>query len=98
MPQAQWSLEAKADLIDVAYYLGVEQGKPLTADKIVDGALELANTIAGQPFLGQACSDLGEGYRIFPYKKRWIIIYRPIDDGIYIIRFINGSRDYDKLF
>jgi len=98
MPQAQWSPEAKTDLIDVAYHIGVEQGKPLTADKIIDGALELASTMAKQPLVGQTCPDLGEGIRMFSYKNRWVIIYRPIEEGIYVIRFIDGSRDYDKLF
>jgi plasmid stabilization system protein ParE len=30
--------------------------------------------------------------------KRWVIIFRPAPDGIEIMRVLDGSRDFPRLF
>jgi plasmid stabilization system protein ParE len=47
--------------------------------------------------IGTARPDLGELHRIFTHK-RWVIIFRPIAGGIEVLRVLDGSRDYPRLF
>ena len=98
MPEAIWSPEAERDVEDIAVYIGVQAGRPIAADGIVRGLHELCNLIANQPAMGEAHSEFGANCRIYPYKKRWVILYRPAKDGIQVLRVVDGSRDYDQLF
>lgn len=47
--------------------------------------------------MGELCPDLGEGIRIFAFGK-YVVIYRPLDDGIDVLRVFQGHRDYPTLF
>lgn|SRR5476651_1202431 len=98
MPQAIWSPEAERDAEDIAFYIGVQDGRPITAENVVRGLHELCNLIATQPAMGEAHSEFSMDCRIFPYKNRWIILYRPVDNGIQVMRVVDGSRDFDQLF
>ena len=97
MPQAIRTPSAEQDLRDIAYYIAVKDGRPLTADRVVDGIIAKCEEYAGKPNLGTAAPDLGKGFRLFRFK-RWVIIYRAIDDGIEILRIVDGARDYPSLF
>lgn len=97
MPRVLRTPAAEADLVDIAYHVAVADGRPLTADRIIDEMLARCETYGHNPLLGSAAPELGEDYRIFPVK-RWVVIYRPIDDGIEVMRIVDGSRDYPTLF
>jgi len=56
-----------------------------------DGGLLLC--FGGQPFAGQSRIDLALNLRFFP-AGTYLIFYRPIEDGVEIVRVIHGSRDY----
>jgi plasmid stabilization system protein ParE len=75
--------------------------RPLTADKVVTALVAecqfLADSISSGSVIGTARPDLGESYRLFTYK-RWVIVFRPIHDGIEIIRIVDGSRDFSRIF
>ena len=40
--------------------------------------------------------ELSLGLRSFPIKKH-IVFYRPVNDGIEVIRFLHGSQDVDLI-
>jgi len=35
---------------------------------------------------------------MFTFKKNYVVIYRPIGDGVDVLRILHGRRDYSRLF
>lgn len=97
MPQAIWSPEAALDLEEIAFYIGVTDCRPATADRIVRDVRRLCDLIATQPEMGESRPEFGAGCRVFPFERRWLILYRPVAEGVDVLRFVDGTRDYDKL-
>ena len=98
MPEAIWSPESISDLEEVALYIAVQGGRPMTADRIVQEAHQLANLVATQPEMGAAYPELSSGIRAVSFKKRWVVIYHIVPGGIEVVRFVDGARDFDQLF
>jgi plasmid stabilization system protein ParE len=73
----------------------------MTADKVVSdlrAACQFyADSIASGFLIGTARPDLGESYRVFTHK-RWVIGFKPLVNGIEIMRVLDGGRDFSKLF
>ena len=53
--------------------------------------------LAEQPFVGRKRPEIGERLRSFPVSS-FVIIYRPADYGVEIVRVVHGSRDIESLF
>ena len=47
--------------------------------------------------MGRARPELAADLRSFPVGN-YIIFYRPIEDGVEIVRVLSGARDIDALF
>lgn len=58
---------------------------------------EYAAVFGSGSVIGTARPDLGRYVRTFAYK-RWVILFRPIRGGIEVLRVVDGSRDYPRLF
>ncbi len=97
MPQAHWTPQAERDLEEIVYYIGVEQNRRDTARKIAREFHEKCDLRATMPLGGTARNDLGENYRIFSHM-RWVVVFRPYQDGIEVLRIFDGARDYTRLF
>jgi toxin ParE1/3/4 len=70
---------------------------PSAADRFLDTLYERFLLLAGQPLLGQARSELALNLRSLPVGN-YVIFYRPIDDGIEVVRVLHGARDIDAMF
>ena len=97
MPQAEWTPKAKQELEDIHDFIGVERRSQTAAEKLVRDIHKKADLYATQPEMGTARPDLGESFRVFRHKS-YIIVYRPIADGIEVLRVVDGRRDYRHLF
>jgi toxin ParE1/3/4 len=101
MIPATWSPVAETDVEDIYGYIAHRDGRRATAKIVVRGIRqtcdELATAFAGGSVLGSDRPDLGESHRVFSHK-RWVIVFRPTDDGIEVLRVVDGSRDYGQLF
>lgn len=53
--------------------------------------------LANFPNMGQRRDELAPSLRSFPVDD-YLIFYRPVEEGIEILRFISGYRDLDALF
>ena len=87
---------ADNDLRNIAYQIGVESGRPLTADKIIDDLIDCCDQLAELSHvsqIGTAATELGRGIRLFTHR-RWVIIFRYIDEGVLVLRIADGSQDY----
>jgi len=97
MARTLWTPRAERHLEDVAYHIAVEEGRPLTAEKIVREIHNKCELRAQNPLLGEARPDLGKEYRTFSHK-RWVILYYPLNDGIVVVAIFDAARDYPRLF
>ena len=97
MARTLWTPRAEKHLEDIAYYIAVDDGRPITADRIVREIHDTCELYARNPQLGEARPDLGNNVRVFSHK-RWVIVYYPLDDGIVVEAVFDGARDYPRLF
>jgi len=51
--------------------------------------------IADDPRLGRPCDDIRAGYRKFRSGSHFLF-YRPIKDGVEIVRILDSSMDFDQ--
>jgi plasmid stabilization system protein ParE len=96
MPVAYRTQNADNDLRNIAYQVGVESSRPLTAERIVDELIDCCNQLAElSPIarLGTAASQIGPGVRLFTHR-RWVIIFRYVNDDILVLRVADGGQDY----
>jgi toxin ParE1/3/4 len=94
-------LAARQDLVETAYYY-ISQGNPATAERFREQAESLFARLADMPGLGArydpdhpALTEL----RFLPMRrfKKHLMFYRPIPDGIKVIRVLHGAREIECL-
>ena len=51
--------------------------------------------LAERPRVGRRRIDLGEGLRSYPTAGH-VIVYRPLENGVRILRVLHGSRDIER--
>ena len=67
------------------------------ARRLINRIKQQYKLLADFPEMGQKCDELEPGIRSFPVEN-YIIFYRPMDDGVQIVRVISGYRDLDVIF
>lgn len=96
MLQARRTEAAEQDLRDIAFHIAAIDGRPQTADRIIDELIDKADTLARlsrSSVMGTACPEIGRGVRLFSHK-RWVILFRYEPHGIDVLRFADASQDY----
>jgi plasmid stabilization system protein ParE len=51
---------------------------------------------ARNPLTGTRRDEFGEGCRVFSHR-RWVILFRTLDEDIEVLRIFDGSQDYENL-
>ena len=97
MARVEWTHLAEMELYEIAEYIGEQQKRPAIAEKFIRDVFKKCSLYAENPLLGEARPDLGETIRYLRHK-RWLIAYEPIRDGIRIVRVVDATRDYPRLF
>ncbi len=62
------------------------------ADRLIDHFDAALNVLASSPEAGRRVQEFAPHLRSFPVSN-YLIFYRPIDDGIQLIRVVHGARD-----
>jgi toxin ParE1/3/4 len=93
--------QAVTDLVQIAFHITLEN--EAAAARFLDAADETFQQLLRSPELGAT----GE-FRARHLKgiRRWrvngfesfLVFYRPVDDGIEIVRVLHGARDIESLF
>ena len=94
MPELIISPEAEADLIEIWLYIA--EDSPVNADRFLDKLNDKAQKLA-ETDLGVERPELGEGMKSFPVE-RYVLYYRPIDNGAELVRVLVSSRDTRLVF
>jgi len=92
---------ALEDLVDLAAHIALDNIE--AAGRFIRAAEEAFHDLDRMPFMGspREYRDPGiSGIRMWPIKgfRKHLIFYRPIEDGIEIVRVIHSSRDIAALF
>ena len=96
MSRVVLSPAALRDLEDIWLYIA--QDGPKNADRIVDQLLAICrDTLAPTPAIGRMRDELEVGLRSFPAQNH-LVFYRPIENGVAIVRVVHGRRDLLALF
>ena len=93
MPRVEWAEPAKADLRAIWYYIAEDSIDH--ASRVVRRLNDLCGKIANAPRMGRERPELGLALRSFPCNP-YVIYYRPIEDGIHVMRILHGHRDIDR--
>jgi len=87
--------QAQQDIIEIATYIARDSLQ--AADRFIDRIHRQFEVLADTPQLGRSRSELTPSLRSFPLGN-YLGFYRPIDNGVEIIRVLSGYRDLDALF
>ena len=97
MAVAHWTDQARRDLRSIGLYVGRKEHRPAVAARVMREIRNKCDHYAHNPLTGTSRQELGDGCRVFSHS-RWVILFRPIDEGIEVLRFFDGSQDYESLF
>ena len=61
------------------------------ADRLLDTLEAKTLALTRNPYLGMAREDIAEGVRHFPVGN-YLILYRPLGDGVEVVRYVHGRR------
>ena len=92
---------ALTDLEEQAEYIRLRS--PRFALRFLDAAEALFRQLASMPGIGEpfeTANPLFQDLRCFPIPKfpSQIVYYKPLRDGIVVIRVLHGARDADRIF
>ena len=89
------SVPAQADLHKV--WNTIAEHDLGAADRMLDLLLERANLLADFPNAGRARPELGRALRSLAVDP-YVILYRPEERGVAVVRVIHTAQDIDLLF
>lgn len=93
MPQVRKRPLAYADLADIWSYIADDSEQQ--ADLVLDMLDEKLALLATQPEMGRERPELAPKLRAFPVK-RYAVFYRPLRDGIEVLRVLHSARDVTR--
>jgi toxin ParE1/3/4 len=75
----------------------IAQDSPASADQFLDRLYQAFVSLAHAPRIGAQRFHLAPEMRMFPVRE-YLIFYRPIDDGVEIVRVLHGRRNITQEF
>ena len=96
MPLATILPSAEADLDEIWLYIA--QDSPHNADRFLDRIYRTCQqNLANNPRMGRSREELAPRLRSLSLGD-CVIFYRPIDEGVEVIRVLHGNRDIESEF
>jgi toxin ParE1/3/4 len=86
---------AQSDLAEIWDYIADDS--EAQADAFVETIDQKFKALAVRPTMGRLRDKIEKALRSFPVG-RYVIFYRPIPEGVEIIRVLHGARDIDAIF
>lgn len=96
MPRVIRTPRAELDLIDIWHYIATNS-TPERADNINADIEKRLDLLASNPLLGRSREELRPNPRSFPAGTH-SVFYHPLDDGIEVVRVLDGRRDIPAIF
>jgi toxin ParE1/3/4 len=86
--------QARQDLLEIWEWIALDD--PVTADRVYDAIEARCSNLRIYPRLGRPRPEIGEGARSLVIE-RWLALYRLVDNGVQVVRIVDGARDLTKL-
>jgi toxin ParE1/3/4 len=86
---------SRDDMEEIGLYIANDNVD--TALRFVSFIEEKCQRIADTPNIGRARYNLAPSLRSFPVDG-YLVLYKPLDDGIAVVRVVHSSRDIPHLF
>lgn len=85
---------AEVDLAAAIDYITPES--PRAASRMLVAVERACGLLGDNPYLGRARPELGRDTRSW-VVGRYLILYRPVEGGIEVVRVVHGARDLDAI-
>jgi toxin ParE1/3/4 len=95
MPRILRTPAAEADMWEIL--LHVARDSEDAAFRLIDSIDERFELLARFPGAGPERPELAPELRSFPVGN-YLILYKPLDDGIEVMRVVHGARNLRRLF
>lgn len=97
MPRIERTRVSREDLLAILAYH--RAASPQAARRVHRAIDETLHFLAQNPGAGPKREELAPGLRSFPVSRyhHYLILYRPLDAGIQVIRVLHGARDLPPL-
>jgi toxin ParE1/3/4 len=94
---SRYVLSHRADQDLERIWRSIAKSSPLNATAFLEKLASKFELLATQPLIGSAEDDLYPGMRVF-FVDSYIVIHRPIPNGVEIVRVVHGARESDAAF
>ena len=94
MGKVRYTRQACEDLLQI--WERIASDSPGIADQVYDAIEKRCVSLRNHSRLGRPRPEIGDGARSLVIE-RWIAFYRIIEDGVQIVRIVDGARDLSKL-
>ena len=94
MPQLTFRQRAEDDLRDIFLYIA--EGAPSRTLPFIASIKSVCEKYASYPHLGHSRPELHPKIRSFPFAN-YVIFYVSLNDGIEVVRVLNGTMDIEDL-
>lgn len=92
--RVRFSRRAREDLLDIWTFIAPRDLQ--AADLALDRIAASCGVLADHPRLGRARPEIGDGARTL-VVGRWLALYRLTDDGVQVVRVVDGARDLRQI-
>jgi toxin ParE1/3/4 len=89
------SPRSRLDLLEIGQH--ISQENPAAADRMLLRIDEKLQLLAENPLMGESRPELPGNVRSVSVGM-YVILFRPLEDGIQLVRVVHGARDIDSLF
>jgi toxin ParE1/3/4 len=95
MKRFRLDVDARSDLVSIYKYIA--RDNPTAADRVIHELKQKFRLLASQSLIGQERQELAANLRSFSVGN-YIVLYRPVQNGIEVVRVIHASRDIGDQF
>ncbi len=95
MSAVRFTKRAREDLFDIWLYVAPRNSEAV-ADEIYDRIEARCHVLRDFPEMGRARPEIAEGARSLVIE-RWLALYNLVEDGVQVVRIVDGSRDLTSL-
>ena len=95
MSKVRFTRHAREDLLDIWLYIAPRCSNTV-ADQVYDRIEQTCRLLKHNPQLGPARPEIAEDARALVIE-RWIALYRLVEDGVQVVRIVDGVRDLTRV-
>jgi toxin ParE1/3/4 len=91
LSRVRFTARAREDLLDIWVHVGRHSGESV-ADRVLDSIEQSSRMLQEHPRLDRARPEIQPEARSIVIE-RWLALYRVTEDGVQIVRILDGARD-----